>query len=111
MKRLQASGFSKNRPSEARCPKPGAPRCRKAECGAERAWVRSRGRLEGGLSLVNGELDGPSTFGVFDSFPGDSGRQAHLSGRVAEALMGNVGEIIENSVIEPVDVVAARLSW
>ena len=72
----------------------------------------------GGLSLVNEEPDtitwyairmGPSTFGIFDSFPDDSGRQAHLSGKVAEALMGNVGELIEDPVIEPVDVIAAKL--
>src|SRR5689334_17497296 len=30
---------------------------------------------------------GPSTFGIFDVFPGDSGRQAHLQGQVASALM------------------------
>jgi quinol monooxygenase YgiN len=29
---------------------------------------------------------GPSTFGIFDAFPDESGRQAHLSGRVAAAL-------------------------
>jgi len=74
--------------------------------------------LEGGLSLVNEEPDtitwyairlGPSTFGIFDTFPDDSGRQAHLSGPVAEALMGNVGELIEEPVIEQVDVIAAKL--
>jgi quinol monooxygenase YgiN len=26
---------------------------------------------------------GPSTFGIFDTFPDDSGRQAHLSGPIA----------------------------
>ncbi|TKB57848.1 MAG: antibiotic biosynthesis monooxygenase [Nitrospira sp.] len=30
---------------------------------------------------------GPSTFGIFDAFPDEAGRQAHLSGRVAAALM------------------------
>ncbi len=75
--------------------------------------------LEGGLSLVNEEPDtitwyairlGPSTFGIFDTFPDDSGRQAHLSGQVAAALMENVGELIEEPTIEPVDVIAAKLS-
>ena len=28
---------------------------------------------------------GPSTFGIFDAFPDEEGRQAHLSGRVAAA--------------------------
>lgn len=27
---------------------------------------------------------GPSTFGIFDAFPDDTGRQAHLSGKVAK---------------------------
>jgi quinol monooxygenase YgiN len=30
---------------------------------------------------------GPSTFGIFDAFPDEAGREAHLAGRVAEALM------------------------
>jgi hypothetical protein len=30
---------------------------------------------------------GPSTFGIFDAFPDESGRQAHLSGQVAAELM------------------------
>jgi quinol monooxygenase YgiN len=29
---------------------------------------------------------GPSTFAIYDAFPDESGRQAHLSGRVAAAL-------------------------
>lgn len=73
--------------------------------------------LEGGLSLVNEEPDtttwyairmGQSTFGIFDTFPDDSGRQTHLAGRVAEALMGSVGEIIEEPSIEQVEVIAAK---
>ncbi len=37
---------------------------------------------------------GPSTFGIFDVFPDESGRDAHLSGRVAEALFGSVSTLI-----------------
>jgi hypothetical protein len=29
---------------------------------------------------------GPSTFGIFDTFPNDAGRGAHLAGRVWKAL-------------------------
>ena len=29
---------------------------------------------------------GPSSFGIFDAFPDDAGRQAHLSGKVAAAM-------------------------
>jgi len=55
--------------------------------------------LRGGLSIVQEEPAttawfairmGPSTFGIFDAFPDEAGRQAHLSGRVAEALMAGL---------------------
>ncbi len=52
---------------------------------------------------------GPSTFGVFDVFPDDGGRDAHLSGPIAEALMGSVGTLIESPTIEKVEVLAAKL--
>ncbi|MDQ3363239.1 MAG: antibiotic biosynthesis monooxygenase [Actinomycetota bacterium] len=74
--------------------------------------------LQGGLALVDEEPDtitwyairlGPTTFGIFDTFPDDSGRQAHLSGQVAAALMENVGELIEEPTIEQVDLIAAKL--
>jgi quinol monooxygenase YgiN len=53
---------------------------------------------------------GPSTFGIFDVFPDDAGRQAHLSGKVAEALMANAPELLATSPsIEKVDVLAAKL--
>ena len=32
----------------------------------------------------------PSTYGIFDTFPDDAGRQAHLTGRVAAALMAKL---------------------
>ncbi len=74
--------------------------------------------LESGLALVQEEPDtntwfgirlGPSTFGIFDTFPHDKGRQTHLSGPVADALMGNVGELFEKPTIEPLDVIASKL--
>lgn len=49
---------------------------------------------------------GPSTFGVFDAFPDDAGRQAHLSGAIAQALLESVGTLISEPTIEPVDVIA-----
>ena len=33
---------------------------------------------------------GPSTFGIFDTFENESGRDEHLSGEIAKALMANV---------------------
>lgn len=53
---------------------------------------------------------GPSTFGIFDAFPDEAGRQAHLSGRVAGALMAKAGELLAKPPsIEKVDVLAAKL--
>jgi quinol monooxygenase YgiN len=37
---------------------------------------------------------GPRTFGIFDAFPDEAGRQAHLSGKVAAALMAKAGELL-----------------
>lgn len=52
---------------------------------------------------------GPSTFGVFDVFPDDSGRDAHLGGPIAAALMGNVGELYDEPSLEKHDVLASKL--
>ena len=75
--------------------------------------------LRGGLALVEEEPAttawfairmGPSTFGIFDAFPDQAGRQAHLAGRVAAALMQKASELFsEPPVIEQVDVLAAKL--
>ena len=75
--------------------------------------------LKSGLALVEEEPDttawfairmGQSTFGIFDAFPDDSGRQAHLSGKVAAALMAKASELLaQPPAIEKVDVLAAKL--
>lgn len=53
---------------------------------------------------------GPTTFGIFDAFPDDAGRQAHLSGKVAAALMEQASDLFsEPPTIEKVDVLAAKL--
>jgi quinol monooxygenase YgiN len=54
---------------------------------------------------------GRSTFGIFDSFEDESGRQAHLSGKVAEALKEKASDLFAQAPkIEKVDVLAAKLS-
>lgn len=75
--------------------------------------------LRGGLPVVQDEPAtiawfgirlGPSTFGIFDVFPDESGRQTHLSGRVAAALMARASELFaQPPVIEKIDVLAAKL--
>ncbi len=75
--------------------------------------------LRGGLQAVEGEPAttawfairlGPSTFGIFDAFPDDSGRQAHLNGRVAAELKEKAAELFEGfPSIESADVIADKL--
>lgn len=74
--------------------------------------------LEGALPLAQQEQAtntwfaiklGPTTFGVFDTFDDDSGRQAHLAGPIAAALMENAPELLaQDPVIEHIDVLAAK---
>lgn len=53
---------------------------------------------------------GPSTYGIFDAFPDEAGRQAHLAGQVAAALMAKAPELLSQPpVIEKIDVLAAKL--
>jgi quinol monooxygenase YgiN len=53
---------------------------------------------------------GPSTFAIFDAFADDAGRDAHLSGKVAKALMEKAPELLaEPPKIEKADVLADRL--
>jgi quinol monooxygenase YgiN len=75
--------------------------------------------LRGGLSIVQEEPAtiawfairmGPTTFGIFDAFPDESGRQAHLAGRVAAALMAKAATLLaQPPVIENIEVLAAKL--
>jgi quinol monooxygenase YgiN len=53
---------------------------------------------------------GPSTFGIFDAFPNEAGRQAHLTGQVAAALMAKAADLFAKPPsIEKVDGLAAKL--
>lgn len=74
--------------------------------------------LNGGLALVNEEpltvtwyavkFD-ESTFGIFDTFDSDEGRDAHLNGKVAAALMANAADLLlEGPTIEKIGIVAVK---
>ena len=53
---------------------------------------------------------GPTSFGIFDAFPNEAGREAHLSGKVAAALMAQAAELFsEPPSIQKVEVLAAKL--
>jgi quinol monooxygenase YgiN len=52
----------------------------------------------------------PTTFGIFDVFPDDAGRDAHLSGAVAEALMAKAADLFAIApTIDKVDILADKL--
>ena len=75
--------------------------------------------LQGALPLVESEPDtvawlgiriGKSSFAIVDAFPDHAGREAHLAGPVAAALMERADELLASPpAIEPVDVLAAKL--
>jgi quinol monooxygenase YgiN len=75
--------------------------------------------LAGALPLAQAEPEtsawfalrlAPGTFGIFDAFPSDTGRKAHLAGPIAAALMAKAPDLLsEPPTIEQVDVLAAKL--
>jgi|ERR1700723_736672 len=75
--------------------------------------------LEDGLALVNQEPAttawfamqmAPGQFGIFDVFPDEAGRNAHLNGAVAAALMAKAPDLFAKPPsISKVDILAAKL--
>jgi quinol monooxygenase YgiN len=75
--------------------------------------------LEQGLQLANQETTTPlwfalrlsaTTFAIFDAFRDEAGRQAHLTGPIAKALMANASALLATPpVIEKIDVLGAKL--
>jgi quinol monooxygenase YgiN len=75
--------------------------------------------LKGALPAVEAERGteawfairlGPSSYAIFDCFPDERGRQAHLAGRVAAQLMARAPELFTVPPdIDKADVLAAKL--
>ena len=74
--------------------------------------------LDSGRALVEDEQAtiawfairlGPTSFGIFDVFPDDAGRDAHLSGAVAAALGEQTGKLFSEPTIEKLDVLGSKL--
>jgi quinol monooxygenase YgiN len=75
--------------------------------------------LETGLALANQEATtpvwfalrlGPTTFGIFDAFTDERGRQAHLNGPIAKALMAQAPDLFSRPpAIEPIEVLGAKV--
>jgi len=53
---------------------------------------------------------GPTTFGIFDTFADEQGRQAHLSGKVAAALQLKADLLAQPPSIDKIDLIAAKLA-
>ena len=74
--------------------------------------------LEAGLAMARQETTtplwfalrlGPTTFGVFDAFADENGRQAHLNGPIAKALMAKAPELFVGAPsIQPLEVLGAK---
>jgi quinol monooxygenase YgiN len=74
--------------------------------------------LEAGLAMARDEATtpiwfalrlSPTTFGVFDAFETEAGRQAHLGGPIAQALMAKAPELFAKPpTIEPIDVLGLK---
>lgn len=74
--------------------------------------------LKSALALVNDEPGtvtwyavkfSPSVFAIFDTFSNEAGREAHLSGEVAKALMAKASELLAKPpVIEKWDLLASK---
>lgn len=74
--------------------------------------------LRSGLAIVQEEPGtitwyaiklGDSSYGIFDTFEDEDGRKAHLSGKVAEALMAKASELFSKEPsIEKAEVLASK---
>ena len=75
--------------------------------------------LKQGLELANQETTtplwfsirlGPTTFGIFDAFHDERGRQTHFNGPIAKALMANAPTLLAvPPSIEKIDILGAKL--
>lgn len=75
--------------------------------------------LRGGLAIVQGEPDtiawyaiqiGPSTFGIFDVFNDEAGRDAHMNGQIPAALMAKADELLAvPPTLEMIDVLEVKM--
>jgi quinol monooxygenase YgiN len=73
-----------------------------------------------GLQLANQEATtplwfalrlGPTTFAIFDAFRDEAGRQAHLNGPIAKALMAQAPNLLASPpTIEPLSVLGSKVS-
>ena len=74
--------------------------------------------LKQGATMSNNEAQtvtwygvklGPGMYGVFDTFNDEAGRDAHLNGEIAKALMANASNLFSNEIkIEKMEILASK---
>ncbi len=73
--------------------------------------------LKAGLPIVQGEPAttawfavqfGPTTYGIFDAFPDDAGRQAHVNGEIPKLLQENADLFAQAPDFKMLDVLAVK---
>jgi quinol monooxygenase YgiN len=74
--------------------------------------------LEAGLAMARNEQTtpiwfalrlAPGVFGIFDAFEDEAGRQAHLTGPIAQALMAKAPELFAKApTIEQIEVLGLK---
>jgi quinol monooxygenase YgiN len=74
--------------------------------------------LAGALPIAQGEHEtrtwyafrsGPTSFGIFDTFEDEHGREVHLQGQIAKALMDNADRLLARPpTIDKIDLMAAK---
>ena len=74
--------------------------------------------LKAGLPIVRGEPAttawfaiqfGPTAYGIFDAFPDDAGRQAHVNGQISKLLRENADLFAQAPDFTMLDVLAVKL--
>jgi quinol monooxygenase YgiN len=51
----------------------------------------------------------PGVYGVFDTFDDEAGRDAHMNGEIAKALMANAPDLFSNEIrIEQMEILASK---
>jgi quinol monooxygenase YgiN len=53
---------------------------------------------------------GPTTFGIFDAFPSETQRQAHLEGPIAQAVISAADLLAKPLSIEPFEVLGGKIT-
>jgi quinol monooxygenase YgiN len=71
--------------------------------------ARALAQAEGGTVSWYAVQAGPTSFAIFDTFADEAGREAHLKGAIAKALLSRADELLSRPPdIRPVDVLAAK---